>query len=138
MISLQNSMEPNAAWFLMETESTAGALVHSALAIKGDRKISYWILKNITFPFTTTNLQYNCGMKSTQQWFSFTSKYFSSKFQKKSTVNIQRIPMSSTYDNKSFFLYLSAEFVNDLCYEKIQMTGINSSSPYSSQLILTI
>ena len=62
MISLQNSMEPNAAWFLMETESTAGALVHSALAIKGDRKISYWILKNITFPFTTTNLQYNCGM----------------------------------------------------------------------------
>ena len=32
-----------AARFLMETES-AGALVHSALTIKGDRKISYWIL----------------------------------------------------------------------------------------------
>ena len=56
-------MKPNAARFFMETESV-GALAHSALTIKGDRKISYWILKNITFPFTTTNLQYNCGMKN--------------------------------------------------------------------------
>ena len=61
---------PKTAWKVdgtkrgVETES-ARALMHSALSIKGDRKISCWILKNITFPFTTTNLQYNCGMKST-------------------------------------------------------------------------
>ena len=45
----------------METES-AVALMHSAIIKKGDRKISYWTLKNITFTFTTTNWQYNCGM----------------------------------------------------------------------------
>ena len=65
----QKSMEPNAAMFLMETESAAA--LNSALSTNYKRRLKnivnsltqkHWILKNITFPFTTTNLQYICGM----------------------------------------------------------------------------